>query len=122
MGYYQEFFTFNKKQIITSRGNYRTMIKKAGKKLVSGGTIVIDIESSASHVPTKTYGSNINLANKRAEAAKESVLKSLLAIKGVNKNKITFNDVKASVQGPAYNKDPYNKEYKNHQYVIIKIK
>ncbi len=118
---YQEYFNYNVESINTSSDKYKDMINKAAAKSKSG-KITIDIESSASHVPTKTYGTNKNLANKRAQDAKEKVLKSLIA-KGVKKADVVFNNVNSNVSGPRYNSDFNNKSvYEKYQYVIIKVR
>ncbi len=119
---YQEYFNYNVKSVNTSNAKYKDMVNKAYDKLKSTGKITIEIESSASHVPTKTYGTNSNLASKRANAAKESIMKSLLA-KGVKKENIIITNVNSNVAGPKYNSDFNNTSvYEKYQYVIIKIR
>jgi WD40-like Beta Propeller Repeat len=119
LAYYQEFFNYNNKDINTSQSKYTDMINKAAKK---SGKVVIDIESSASKVPTKTYGSNSSLAYKRAVDAQKVVIESLVA-KGVKKENIIINDISSGVKGPQYNGDYSNTGvYEQYQYVIIKIR
>jgi len=117
---YQEFFNYNRKSINTTHPKYLNVINKVLAEK-STGKIFINIESSASNVPTKTYGSNKNLAKKRAEAAKSVIISSLIS-KGINKNNIIFNKIKQGVNGPKYNSDYKNKKlYEKYQYVIITI-
>ncbi len=119
---YQEYFNYNVKSINVSNTKYVEMINKAADKAKSAGKVTIDIESSASKVPTKTYGSNSNLAYKRAQAAKEQIIKSLTE-KGVSKENIIINNVASEVNGPKYNDDFMNTNiYEKFQYIIIKIK
>ena len=98
------------------------MINKAVAHAKSNGKVTIDVESSASKVPTKTHGSNAKLAYKRAIAAQEVVVNSLVS-KGIARENILINNVTTGVQGPNYNGDFANKKmYEQYQFVIIKIK
>ena len=118
---YQEFFNYNIKSINTSNPKYLNVINKVLKEK-STDKIYINIKASASNVPTKTFGSNENLAKKRAEAAK-SIIISSLTNKGIKKENIIFNNIKTGVNGPAYNSDYQNKDtYEKYQYVTISIK
>lgn len=118
---YQEYFNYNNESIDTKNPKFLNVINTILKERPSGN-IYISIETSASHVPTKTFGSNDNLAQKRAQAAKEAITSSL-ASKGINKKNIVFNTIKSSVNGPKYNSDYQNKDsYKKYQYVTITIK
>lgn len=118
---YQEYFNYNIKKVSTSNAKYIDMVNKAVEKAKSG-TITIEIESSASKVPTKTFGTNSTLAYKRAQAAKETILKSLKA-KGIGNDKINIKNLVSNVNGPTYSGDFSNTGlYEKYQYVIIKIK
>ncbi len=118
---YQEFFNYNNESINTEHPKYLNVINTILKER-STGNIYVSIKTSASHVPTKRYGSNNNLAEKRAEAAKSKIISSLIN-KGINKDNIIFNTIKSSVNGPKYNSDYQNKDsYKKYQYVTITIK
>lgn len=119
---YQEFFNYNVSKINTSDAKYVEMTNKALAHFKVNGKIIIDIESSASKVPTKTHGSNAKLAYKRAMDTQETIINSL-AQKGIDKEKITINEVSTGVKGPDYDGNFENKKiYENYQYVIIKIK
>lgn len=119
---YQEYFNYNIKDINTSDAKYIDMVNKAFEKSKSAGKVTIEIESSASHVPTKTYGTNNNLASKRANDAKDNIIKSLVN-KGVKKENIIIKSVNSNVSGPKYNADFNNTSvYEKYQFVIIKIR
>jgi len=119
---YQEYFNYNIKSVNTSAAKYLDMLNKAVKQANTASKISVEIESSASHVPTKTYGTNSNLASKRANDAKEKIIKSLID-KGVKMENIIITNVNSNVSGPKYNSDFNNKSvYEKYQYVIIKIK
>ena len=122
VAHYQEFFNYNVSKVNTANAKYIEMINKALAHEKSNGKITIDIESSASKVPTKTHGSNAKLAYKRAIAAQETVINSLVN-KGIARENILINNVNTGVQGPEYNGDYTNKKmYEQYQFVIIKVK
>jgi len=119
---YQEFFNYNNKDVNVSNPDYVNMIDEAVKHAKSAGKVTINIESSASKVPTRTYGTNIKLANKRANDAVKVVEKSLLN-KGLKKESFVIKVTAAAVQGPKYKNDFKNtKIYEKYQYVIVKVK
>jgi hypothetical protein len=119
---YQQYFNYNNKSINTSDTKYTDMVNKAVELSRSAGKVTVEIESSASHVPTKTYGTNVNLASKRANDAKENIIKSLVN-KGVKKENIIIKNLNSNVSGPKYNSDYNNTSvYEKYQFVTIKIK
>ena len=98
------------------------MIKKAVSNSKTTGKVKFTIESSASRVPTRTYGTNTKLANKRANEAKEKVIASLIE-KGIKKENIIVLNTNSKVRGPKYRRDHTNKSvYEKFQYVIIRVK
>lgn len=118
---YQEYFNYNVKSVNSKSSKYTDMINKIVSKSKTE-KVTIDIESSASKVPTKTYGTNSKLAYKRAQDAKNTLLSSLKA-KGANLGNIKFNSLNSNVNGPNYNGDYQNSGlYEKFQYVIIKVK
>lgn len=118
---YQEFFNYNVKEINKSDNKFSDLLNKAYEQ-AKNDNIIIEIEASASRVPTKTFKTNKNLAENRAEEAKNSLLDALIQ-KGIAKDKISFKKPKALVQGPKYKGDYKNKEvYEKYQYVIITLK
>jgi len=98
------------------------MIESASALVQTNGNISIDIESSASRVPTKTFKTNINLASLRGDEAKEVILKSLKE-KGITSEKVVINKINSIVSGPKYSGDFKNTDkYNKFQYVKITIK
>ncbi|MBE7441819.1 MAG: PD40 domain-containing protein [Flavobacteriales bacterium] len=119
---YQEFFNYNIKEINTSDAKLIELVEKAKIQFNDSKKIVIEIEASASKVPTKTFGSNEELAKYRGEEAKKLLLK-LFTDKGITSESVTFKKIKSLVQGPKYKGDPENKEtYEKYQYVKINLK
>lgn len=119
---YQEFFNYNVKELNASNTKYIELISKVVDNVNSDKKVIIEIEASASKVPTKTFKSNDALAKNRGEEAKEAIIKALKT-KGINMDKVSFKKIKSLVQGPSYKGDFENKDvYEKYQYVIITIK
>lgn len=117
---YQMTFKYNKKEIDPNSKEFKKFIFSLNNCLKYNGAYTIDIESSASTVPTKTYKNNEELALIRAQDAKEKVLTALLQLKGLKESDIIFNPLKPYVQGPPYKRD-YKKEIKYEQFQYIKV-
>ena len=119
---YQEFFNYNVKNVNISNENYVNMLNKIIESVNQGTKVIIEIEASASKVPTKTFSSNEELAKSRSEEAKQTLISSLKE-KGIAADKYSFKKAKNLVQGPKYKDDFENKEtYEKYQYVIINVK
>lgn len=117
---YQEYFNYNVKKVNTSASKYTDMIAKIVAKSKTE-KVTISIESSASKVPTKTFGTNSKLAYKRAQEAKASLLSSLKA-KNANISNVIFKNPVSDVNGPKYHGDYQNSGlYEKFQFVIIKV-
>lgn len=81
-------------------------------------TPTVKIMSSASQVPTRTFASNKELAQSRANKMEEKI-KAAVAAKGGDASKINFTKV-AAVRGPVYATDYQNtKKYSPYQYVRV---
>lgn len=113
-------FRYNEKMIDTKSKQYTAFINSITACMMKNPSMEISIESSASTVPTTTYGSNEKLAEMRAKEAKEQITTSLKnkKFKGV----IKFTEPKSQVQGPAYKDDADNRStYEQYQYVRVKL-
>lgn len=117
---YEKFYKYNVKDISLSEGEFQKFIKGIGLLVEANGEAVITIESSASKVPTKTYGTNDNLAQKRANDARDRILEGLTKYK-IDATKVKILEIDTKVQGPEYNNDAYTnrKQYEPFQYVKI---
>tara|TARA_B110000285_G_scaffold144403_1_gene161300 strand:- start:1973 stop:3484 length:1512 start_codon:yes stop_codon:yes gene_type:complete len=113
-------FGYNKNKLSTSRGDLKKFVKDVSNQLAEGREkITINIFSSASHVPTKTFGTNEKLAQKRAENMKYDLI-AYFEKKGLIE-KVNVTIVKVEVQGPAYEKDSEKRDrYHPYQYVGMK--
>jgi len=117
---FQKFYGYNVKGIQNDEKRWNEFIESTISIINTKGSVNIDIEASASYVPTKTYSSNKELANKRANDANEMLLASL-KLKGVDSSKVKFVAVNAKVQGPKYAGDfKQTEKYGKYQYIKIK--
>jgi hypothetical protein len=109
-------FGYNKHKLTTKEGELNTFVTKIETQLKEGREqITIEVVSSASHVPTKTFGTNEKLAQKRAEDMAKH-FKDYGA-------KVTVKIVEVKVDGPDYVKDSVNEEkYHPYQFVALKTK
>ena len=117
---YQLFFRYNQKVIDTKSKGFKDFIDAIEVCLKANPAYEIEIESSASSVPTKTFGSNEKLAELRAKEAKVKVFIALQN-KGFKKDEIRFSPLKSGVQGPAYNNDYVENRSTYEQYQFIKV-
>jgi tetratricopeptide (TPR) repeat protein len=114
-------FKYNATDVAATK-DFNDFVKGVAAKLKDGKSVTINIEASASQVPTTKFGTNENLAKSRAESAKTKIINALKA-KGADTSKITWGKMDALVQGPEYNKD-FNErraEYEKFQYVDVTI-
>lgn len=121
-GNYSLYFKYNRKEIDVHSPEFNSFINALAVCIKNNPAFVIEIESSASNVPTSTYGSNAQLAEARAKNA-ESKIKTALVKKGFSSAKLHFEN-KPVVQGPAYQNDAQSNraEYEKHQYIKVKTK
>lgn len=120
---YSIFFKYNQKQIDVKSGEFKKFIDAIASCLKTNPNLQINIESSASQVPTSTYGTNERLAAARAKEAKDKVVKALIG-KGFKQSELKFADFRSLVQGPEYNKDAQQNAatYEQYQYIKITVK
>jgi tetratricopeptide (TPR) repeat protein/flagellar motor protein MotB len=117
---FNTFLDYNKTKVSETDNELITAFKEIEKQLQEGKeSISISIYSSASKVPTKKFGNNQRLADKRAKDLKE-LLERIINNNELLSGKVTINLVKSSVNGPDYEKDARNQEkYKPFQYLIF---
>tara|TARA_B100000809_G_scaffold266051_1_gene327087 strand:- start:3938 stop:6007 length:2070 start_codon:yes stop_codon:yes gene_type:complete len=121
LGTYKEVYTYNSNKFNIEDAAFISLINKAIDNS-SNHKIYIDIESSASKVPTTAFGSNNKLATSRGEKAK-TIIMDYLKSKGVSSDNIVVNKINAIVSGPAYRGDFKNtSKYSEFQYVKITVK
>ncbi len=120
---YDKGYDYNERAIPLDEARFTLFMNDVAEMIKEFGGVTISIEGSASRVPTTTWKSNENLADKRAEDAKQKVLKAI-ENKGLDPNKIKIADVNAIVQGPRYQNDPVagKSKYEPFQYIRITAK
>ena len=118
---FMHYFAYNKNKLSTKKGKLKDFVKAIEAQLKDGRKqITINIYSSASHVPTKTYKTNENLTKIRAENMKYDLIAHFEQNEDYN-GKVNVVIVTHVVQGPEYVNDSRNKEkYFPYQYVGMK--
>ena len=116
-------FRYGERRVNPNNKKYIDLIKRATEKIKKDGVVVIEIESSASKVPTrKAKESNAIIAHKRGVNTQEMFINSLVQ-KGIDKENIITNKIFSGINGPDYKGDYIENKatYEKYQYVIIKI-
>lgn len=115
-------FAYNKNEINAKDAEYKNFISKLKNYIAVTGGASIKITSSASTVPTKTFGSNKTLAESRAVATFQKI-KATLQAQEIDTSKLKFEPFTSEVNGPAYNNDAKEnrKEYEKYQYVNVSV-
>ncbi len=112
-------FGYNKNKLSVKRGKLKRFVKDIEKQLKDGReSVTIKIVSSASQVPTKTFGSNEKLAEVRAENMKYDLIQHF---EKKFAGKVNVVVVSSTVGGPAYEDDSADKDkYWPYQFVSLK--
>lgn len=119
---YEKYYAYNKKDIDVNEAEWKRFIDSVVGLLDKNGKVHVVIEASASHVPTKTYGTNEALSNKRMEDARARLVEAVRA-RGKNADDLLLEAVNHLVQGPKYAHDYKNTEkYGRFQYVKLKVR
>ncbi len=111
-------FAYNKNKLNVDKGDLRKFVRKIKKDLKDGrNSVTINVYSSASQVPTQTFGTNDKLAKVRAENIKYDLIDDF---KRTFADKVNVVIVETSVAGPAYEEDAGNKrKYEPYQFVRL---
>ncbi|MDX2360428.1 MAG: SprB repeat-containing protein [Crocinitomicaceae bacterium] len=112
-------FGYNKNKISVKKGPLKKFIKEIEEQLKDGReNITIQIVSSASQVPTKTFGTNESLAEVRAENMKYDLV---AYFENKYAGRVTVVIVETKVDGPAYEDDSSARDkYEPYQFVSLK--
>jgi hypothetical protein len=118
---YSTLYDYNGKGIDTTDASWKDLVAKAVGLLARNGRVNVVVEASASHVPTKTYGTNENLSSQRMEEARKALVQAVKAA-GQDPDGLKLEALTHLVQGPQYGNDPQNtRKYGKYQYVKMKI-
>ncbi|MGE0567540.1 MAG: hypothetical protein AB7O73_06285, partial [Bacteroidia bacterium] len=116
---YQFYFKYNRNKIDETEETWISFLSKVAE-LSKERSVVIDIYSSASTVPTRAYKNNKQLASSRAKKTQE-LLESSISKTDANKANVLFKR-HSHVHGPRYAADYMNrKKYEPYQYVKLKL-
>jgi hypothetical protein len=116
-----KYFDYNKNKVTNSDKELATILNKIEDQIKKGRkSITLNIYSSASKVPTKTFGSNDKLAQSRAENLQKE-LKKYFESKPELASKISVVIKTVIVDGPEYDRDANNNgKYRPYQFVGFK--
>ncbi|HRN36630.1 MAG: hypothetical protein M9900_03655 [Flavobacteriales bacterium] len=113
---------YNETGIDLNDAQWKDFIGKVIALIDKQGTVDITIEASASHVPTKTYGTNDKLSTLRMEEASKQLIDAVKAA-GKDPKGLLLGSVNHLVQGPKYKGDYKNTDkYGKYQYVKLKAR
>ncbi|MCE2711216.1 MAG: SprB repeat-containing protein [Cryomorphaceae bacterium] len=116
----KHYFEYNGDKLTVEEGKLLDFVSKLETQITNGRQkVTINIWSSASYVPTKTFATNDKLARSRANRIKNE-LTAYFKSKNMA-DKVTIKIVSAVVQGPKYEKDFENTaKYHDFQYIELK--
>ena len=119
---FTKYYPYNAQGIDVNDPEWKDFINKVSALIEKDGNAKITIEACASHVPTRTFGTNEKLSNLRMEAARKSLLDAIKAA-GKNTDALLLESVNHLVQGPKYEGDWKNTDkYSKFQFVKLKVK
>ncbi|MBP8823488.1 MAG: PD40 domain-containing protein [Flavobacteriales bacterium] len=113
---------YNEKGIDTQAADWKDFVASVLALMDKQATVDITIESSASHVPTRTYGNNDKLSALRKEEASKQLIDAVKAA-GKDPANLRLGSVNHLVQGPKYRGDYKDTaKYGKFQYVKLKVR
>ncbi|NND94393.1 MAG: hypothetical protein HKN45_05965 [Flavobacteriales bacterium] len=120
---FDKYFQYNEKDIGLAETRFKLFMDDLVDMVNKNGSVDLEIEGSASRVPTKTWKSNDILANNRANDGLDMVMAELDR-RGVSRTKVNVTAIKGLIQGPRYRGDyQSNKQnYEKYQYIRIVAK
>ncbi|NNC82419.1 MAG: hypothetical protein HKN79_02500, partial [Flavobacteriales bacterium] len=115
---FDKYFGYNEKDIGLAETRFKLFMDDLVDMINKHGSVDIEIEGSASRVPTRTWGSNDVLANNRANDGLD-MLMAELDRRGVSRNKVNITSIKGLIQGPKYRGDfeSNRSKYEKFQYI-----
>ncbi len=114
---YQKMHGYNEISVTDNEKLFLEFINGVEEIIRVKGSVTVAIESSASEVPTKKFGNNQTLAERRGVELKQRIENTLKG-KNISKEKLVFEKINAIVQGPTYDKDQQNtSKYAPYQYI-----
>lgn len=117
------YFGYNKNKLSTSEGEMNAFIAAVEDQLSNGReSITINIQSSASKVPTRTFKNNMTLAETRGENIRKA-LYDYFSKESDFEGRVKINVQKAGVNGPRYTSGSGSNidRYVAYQFVKLSI-
>ncbi|HKC67447.1 MAG TPA: hypothetical protein VKG26_04405, partial [Bacteroidia bacterium] len=111
-------FKYNMNEVDESAPQYKQFIDSLVSIKNAGQKIVLNLNASASTVPTRKFKTNEELAQVRAKAAIEKI-KNSLKLRGIADDSIVIGSNTSKVDGPAYKGDYIENaaEYEKYQFI-----
>lgn len=120
---FMHYFTYNQNKIDVKNPEFVTFINFVASELKAGKEVKLEIEASASTVPTKSFNGNNELAKTRGDNGK-NLLDTKLKEAGVKDlGKLKIINFICKVGGPQYMSDftENRKTYEKYQYIRFKV-
>lgn len=119
---FEMYFKYNQNDSEQKRKEFVSFCDNLKNCMLANPGLMIQIEASASKVPTRKWRTNERLAHARASSAERKLIR-ILGKRGIRRQQITFERPnKELVQGPEYNNDAKQNRTTYEQYQYIKIK
>lgn len=118
---FKHYFGYNKNKLTPEKGEFKTFLDTIDKQFANGrNTIELNITSSASYVPTRSFDNNQVLAETRALKLKADLEKHFASKQYKDSVKIEIKN--SSVNGPKYKRGTTNRIdlYGPHQFVTVR--
>lgn len=118
---FERFYGYNQNEI-TNVERFNAFMIDIEKALEMEKNIIVEIEASASKVPTRTFRTNTRLAKKRAAVPRKKI-EEYFASKNIDISQTIVFKEASKVQGPNYKNDfeKNRMEYEKFQFVKINI-
>ncbi len=120
---FDKYFGYNEKDIGLEETRIKLFMDDLEDLINKNGSADIEIEGSASRVPTRTWQSNDILANNRANDGYDLIMDELDR-RGIDRAKVNVTSIKGLIQGPRYKGDfeRNRKTYEKYQYIRLVAK
>lgn len=117
---WKHFFNYNKNKISIGQRELKKFLKSIEEQFEEGREkVTLVVDASASHVPTKSFATNEELAASRAENLKYDLITYFAKRNLEQKVSVVVSSVK--VDGPNYENDAKNKDkYEAFQFVSLR--
>ena len=119
---FEMYFKYNQQDSNNKRKEFNAFCDQLKSCFLANPDLVIEVEASASKVPTRKYKTNERLSLARANSAQRKVLRGLNR-RGISKEKVHFViPATTLVQGPEYKNDAKENRSTYEQFQYIKVK